>query len=374
MPQKILITGGAGFIGSFLTDYFLAQGNDVRILDNLDPQVHPTGRPDYLSNEIDFRHADVRNKEAIVDALDGIDVVVHCAAAVGVGQSMYRVQHYIDTNPGGTAVLLEALIERKQALRKLVVFTSMTGYGEGVYRRPSDNSLLRIPVRTEEDIQRWGWEPVDPQTGEVLVPAPTPEDSQLFAKNIYALSKRYQEELTLSISEFYNIPAVCLRLFNVYGPRQSLSNPYTGVLAIFLSRILAGQQPVVYEDGKQSRDFVSVHDVVRAAALAIENDAVSGQVFNVGTGIARPIAEIATTLARLLGREDIQPNITLQFRKGDIRHCLADISRINTALGFTPQTDWEQSLQEIIEWSFSAPRSDRFSDAENELRKHGLVK
>lgn len=374
MPQKILITGGAGFIGSFLTDYFLAQGNDVRILDNLDPQVHPTGRPDYLSNEIDFRHADVRNKDAVVDALDGVDVVIHCAAAVGVGQSMYRVQHYIDTNPGGTAVLLEALIERKQPLRKLVVFTSMTGYGEGVYRRPSDNTLLRIPVRTEEDIRRWGWEPVDPQTGEVLVPAPTPEDSQLFAKNIYALSKRYQEELTLSISEFYDIPAVCLRLFNVYGPRQSLTNPYTGVLAIFLSRILAGQQPVVYEDGKQSRDFVSVHDVVRAAALAIENDAVSGQVFNVGTGIARPIAEIATTLARLLGREDIQPNITLQFRKGDIRHCLADISRINTALGFTPQTDWEQSLQEIIEWSFSAPRSDRFSDAENELRKHGLVK
>lgn len=374
MPQHILITGGAGFIGSFLTDDFLAQGNTVRVLDNLDPQVHPTGRPDYLSQEVDFRHADVRDKAAIVDALDGIDVVIHCAAAVGVGQSMYRVQHYIDTNPGGTAVLLEALIERKQSLRKLVVFTSMTGYGEGVYRRPSDNSLLRIPVRTEEDIQRWGWEPVDPQTGEVLVPAPTPEDSQLFAKNIYALSKRYQEELTLSISEFYNIPAVCLRLFNVYGPRQSLSNPYTGVLAIFLSRILAGQQPVVYEDGKQSRDFVSVHDVVRATALAIENDAVSGQVFNVGTGIARPIAEIATTLARLLGREDIQPNITSQFRKGDIRHCLADISRINTALGFTPQTDWEQSLQEIIEWSYSAPRSDRFSDAENELRKHGLVK
>jgi dTDP-L-rhamnose 4-epimerase len=374
MSQNILITGGAGFIGSFLTDYFLAQGNNVRILDNLDPQVHPTGLPSYIPTNIDFRNADVRNKDAVVDALDGIDVVIHCAAAVGVGQSMYRVQHYIDTNPGGNAVLLEALIERKQSLRKLVVFTSMTGYGEGVYRRPSDNALLRIPVRTEEDIQRWGWEPVDPQTGEVLVPAPTPEDSQLFAKNVYALSKRYQEELTLSLSEFYNIPAVCLRLFNVYGPRQSLANPYTGVLAIFLSRILAGQQPVVYEDGKQSRDFVSVHDVVRATALAVENDAVSGQVFNVGTGVARPVAEIATTLARLLGREDIQPNITAQFRKGDIRHCLADISRINAALGFTPQTNWEQSLQEIIEWSYSAPRSDRFSDAESELRKHGLVK
>jgi dTDP-L-rhamnose 4-epimerase len=269
---------------------------------------------------------------------------------------------------------LEALIERYQELQKLLVFTSMTGYGEGVYRRPSDGVLLRVPVRTQEDIDRWGWEPVDKETGEVLEPAPTPEDAALYAKNIYALSKRYQEELALSLGEFYDIPTVCLRLFNVYGPRQSLSNPYTGVLAIFLSRLLASQQPVVYEDGRQSRDFVSVHDVVRAAALAIENDAAHGEVFNVGTGIARPIAEIATTLARLVGREHIQPNITGQSRKGDIRHCLADISRINAALGFTPTIEWEQSLQEIIEWSSTAPRSDHFGDAEQELRKHGLVR
>ncbi len=374
MSTKILITGGAGFIGSFLTDYFVAQGDEVRILDNLDPQVHASGCPDYLSPEVELRVADVRDKSAVASALEGVDVVIHCAAAVGVGQSMYRVQHYIDTNPGGTAVLLEALIERKQPLRKLLVFTSMTGYGEGVYRRPSNGTLLRVPVRTQEDIERWGWEPVDKATGEVLEPAPTPEDSALYAKNIYALSKRYQEELALSLGEFYDIPTVCLRLFNVYGSRQSLSNPYTGVLAIFLSRLLADQQPVVYEDGRQSRDFVSVHDVVHAAALAIENDAVRGEVFNVGTGIARPIAEIATTLARLVGREHIQPNITGQFRKGDIRHCLADISRINAALGFTPTIDWEQSLQEIIEWSSTAPRSDRFGDAEQELRKHGLVR
>jgi dTDP-L-rhamnose 4-epimerase len=250
----------------------------------------------------------------------------------------------------------------------------MTGYGEGVYRRPSDGALLRIPVRTQEDIDRWGWEPVDKATGEVLEPAPTPEESALQAKNIYALSKRYQEELALSLGEFYDIPTVCLRLFNVYGPRQSLANPYTGVLAIFLSRLLANQQPVVYEDARQSRDFVSVHDVVRAAALAIDTDAVSGQVFNVGTGVARPVGEIATTLARLIGRDDIQPNITGQFRKGDIRHCLADMSRINAALGFAPTTDWEQSLREIIDWSSNAPRSDRFGDAEQELRKHGLVR
>jgi dTDP-L-rhamnose 4-epimerase len=368
-----LITGGAGFIGSFLADYFVAGGHTVRVLDNLDPQVHPHGRPDYLPADVELRVADVRDKEALHAALDRVDIVVHCAAAVGVAQSLYRVQQYIDTNAGGTAALLEALIERKQPLRKFVVFTSMTGYGEGVYRRPSDGALLRVGVRTQEDIRRWGWDIVDPDSGERLEPAPTPEDSALLARNIYALSKRYQEELALSLGEVYNFPVVCLRLFNVYGPRQSLSNPYTGVLAIFLSRLLQGAAPVVYEDGRQSRDFVSVHDVVRATALAIENPSSTGQVFNVGTGVARPIAAIARTLARLVGREDIAPNITGQFRKGDIRHCIADIRSIGTTLGFVPQVDWEQSLREIIDWSSTAPSNDRFQQADRELRAHGLV-
>jgi dTDP-L-rhamnose 4-epimerase len=374
MPDRLLITGGAGFIGSFLADHFLAAGCSVRILDNLDPQVHPQGRPTYLSADAELRVADVRDKQALHAALDGVDVVIHCAAAVGVGQSLYRVQHYIDTNAGGTAALLETLIERKQTLRKLVVFTSMTGYGEGLYRRPSDGALLRAGVRSQEDIQRWGWDIVDPASGERLEPAPTPEDSALLARNVYALSKRYQEELALSLGAVYGFPVVCLRLFNVYGPRQSLSNPYTGVLAIFLSRLLQGQPPVVYEDGRQSRDFVSVHDVVRAARLAIDSPAADGQVFNVGTGVARPIAEVARTLACLVGREDIAPTVTHQFRAGDIRHCLADISRINAALGFVPQTDWEESLGEIVAWSRSAPVVDRFSQADQELRAHGLVK
>jgi dTDP-L-rhamnose 4-epimerase len=315
----------------------------------------------------------VRDKHALADALDGVEIVIHCAAAVGVGQSLYRVQHYIDTNAGGTAALLEALIERRQPLRKLVVFTSMTGYGEGVYRRPSDGALLRVPIRSPEDIQRWGWDIVDRERGELLEPAPTPEDSALLARNVYALSKRYQEELALSLGEIYDIPTVCLRLFNVYGPRQSLSNPYTGVLAIFLSRLLQGEAPVVYEDGRQSRDFVSVHDVVRATALAVENPRSAGQIFNVGTGIARPVGQIARTLAQLLGREAIAPSIVGQFRKGDIRHCTADISRIRSVLGFTPQQDWEQSLREIIDWAHTAPSANRFEQADQELRAHRLV-
>lgn len=373
MPNNILITGGAGFIGSYLAEYFLAQGQYVRVLDNLDPQVHPLGRPAYLSPNVELIVADVRDRSALTNAFDGADIVIHCAAAVGVAQSLYRVQHYIDTNAGGTAALLETLIALKQPLQKLVVFSSMTGYGEGVYRHPDTGTLVRVPIRTPADIKRWGWDMVDPDSGTVLEPVPTPEDSTLLARNVYALSKRYQEELALSLSEIYDIPTVCLRLFNVYGPRQSLSNPYTGVLAIFLSRLLQGESPIIYEDGGQSRDFVSVHDVVRATALAVDNPLSNGQIFNVGSGVARPIGAIARTLAQLIGREDLAPTITGQFRKGDIRHCIADISRIQALLGFAPQTDWEQSLRELIAWASTAPSADRSEQADQELRAHSLL-
>jgi dTDP-L-rhamnose 4-epimerase len=249
----------------------------------------------------------------------------------------------------------------------------MTGYGEGVYRRPSDGKLLRVGIRTEHDIERFGWEPVCPETGEVLEPVPTPEDAALLAQNVYALTKRYQEELALSIGHTYGFPVVCLRLFNVYGPRQSLANPYTGVLAIFLSRLLAGQAPVVYEDGGQTRDFVSVHDVVNAVMLAIERSEADGQVINVGSGVPRRIGEVAYALARLIGREDIRPEITEQFRKGDVRHCYADITKAQLLLGFAPQVKWEDGLTELIAWSRHVPASDRFEQADQELRDHGLL-
>jgi dTDP-L-rhamnose 4-epimerase len=373
MTEQVLITGGAGFIGSFLTDYYVTQGYAVRILDNLDAQVHPHGPPAYLNPAAELIVADVRDKTALQRALTGVTIVIHAAAAVGVGQSMYKVQHYLDTNVGGTAALLEALIERKQALRKLIVFTSMTGYGEGLYQRPSDGAMLRVEVRTQAQIDRYGWEPIDPARGEVLTPVPTPEEAALLAQNVYALSKRYQEELALSLGAFYGIPTTCLRLFNVYGPRQALSNPYTGVLAIFLSRLLAGERPTVYEDGAQTRDFVSVHDVVQATVRAVQTPTSNGMVFNVGSGTLRTIADIARTLARLVGREELQPQITGQFRKGDIRHCLADLTRLQTVLGFTPQTAWEQSLQEIIAWSATAPRAADFQRVDQELRSFGIV-
>jgi dTDP-L-rhamnose 4-epimerase len=373
MPGRVLITGGAGFIGSFVADRMLAEGYRVRLLDNLDPQVHPYGRPDYLSDEAKLIVANIRDKAALADAVKDVELVVHCAAAVGVGQSMYRVQHYVDTNVGGTAALLEVLIEHKIALKKLIVFTSMTSYGEGVYRRPSDGKLLRVSVRDQADIDRYGWEPACPETGQILQPAPTPEDAALLATNVYALTKRCQEELALSLGRTYHFPVVCLRLFNVYGPRQSLNNPYTGVLAIFLSRLLNGERPVIYEDGGQTRDFVSVYDVAQACMLAIEKSAADYQIINIGTGVARRVVEIARTLACLLGKPEIEPEITGQFRRGDIRHCIADIGRARQVLGFSPMASWEEKLAELIAWACSAPAGSHFSRAHEELRAYGLV-
>ena len=371
--MHVLVTGGAGFIGSFVVDRLLAAGHSVRVFDNLDPQVHPEGRPSYLAREAELLVGDVRDRTRLANALEGVDAVVHAAAAVGVAQSLYKVEHFVDVNVRGTATLLDCLQQAAQRVRKLLVFTSMTGYGEGVYRRPSDGRLLRVAIRTEDDIARHGWEPVCPETGEQLEPAPTPEDAALLARNVYALTKRWQEELALSLGSVYGFPVVCLRLFNVYGPRQSLSNPYTGVLAIFLSRLLAGEQPVVYEDGGQSRDFISVHDVAETALLALETDRADGVVMNLGSGELRRIADIGRTLAALAGREDLQPRVTGQFRRGDVRHCTADIARARRALGFAPRIGWEQGLHELLEWCRGAGARDHFGRAQGELERHGLL-
>jgi dTDP-L-rhamnose 4-epimerase len=371
--MRILVTGGAGFIGSFLVDRFLAAGHGVRVLDALDPQVHPRGRPTWLSPGAEVLVGDVRDGKVCAAALEGVDAVVHAAAAVGVSQSLYRVEHYVDVNVRGTATLLERLAEQPEPRPKLVVFGSMTAYGEGVYRRPSDGRRLRVAIREERDIRRTGWEPVCPETGAPLEAVPPPEDAALLARNVYALTKRYQEELALALGRVYGFPVVCLRLFNVYGPRQSLSNPYTGVVAIFLSRILAGQSPVVYEDGRQTRDFVSVHDVGRAVEAALATDAADGQVLNVGGGVPREIGELARTLARLAGRPDVAPAITGEFRQGDIRHCTADVERARRLLGFRPEVAWEDGLGELVAWCREADAADRFAQADGELRARGLV-
>src|SRR5262249_45620205 len=371
--MRVLVTGGAGFIGSFVVDRLLAAGHAVRVLDNLDPQGHPAGPPAYLATGAELVRGDVRDRALLDRSVADADAVVHAAAAVGVGQSLYRVEHYVDGNVRGTATLLDALPPHASRLGKLLGFTSMTGYGEGVYRRPSDGRFLRVAARTEEDIARHGWEPVCPDTGEVLVPAPTPEDSALLARNVYALTKRWQEELVLSLGGVYGFPVVCLRLFNVYGPRQSLSNPYTGVLAIFLARLIAGERPVVYEDGGQSRDFISVHDVADTALRVLERGNADGQVMNLGSGEPRRIAEIGRTLATLTGREDLAPRVTGQFRRGDIRHCTADVTRARHRLGFVPRVAWEDGLRELLAWCRDAASAGRFAQAQQELESRGLL-
>lgn len=302
-----------------------------------------------------------------------MDLIVHGASAVGVAQSLYRVEHYVDINVRGTATLLGCIAAGCQKIAKLILLTSMTQYGEGMYRRPSDGRLMRVDIRTEDEIRRWGWELTCPKTGERLEPVPTPEDTPLMARNVYALTKRYQEELALSLGAVYQFPVVCFRMFNVYGPRQSLSNPYTGVLAIFLSRLLAGQPPVVYEDGGQTRDFVSVHDVVDAVLAAIESSAADGAVINIGSGVPRRVGDVARTLGRVAGVPEIEPIITRQFRRGDVRHCIADPSRTRTLLGFEPRVDWEEGLRELVQWCRGTFAVDRFSQADHELRARGLL-
>jgi dTDP-L-rhamnose 4-epimerase len=371
--MQVLVTGGAGFIGSFLVDRLLASGHRVRVLDNLDAQVHPDGLSRYLAAEAELVVGDVRDRGQCRKAVEGVDVVVHAAAAVGVGQSLYRVEHYVDVNVRGTATLLDCLAERKPAVGKLVMLTSMTGYGEGLYRRPSDGALVRVGIRSADEIRGGGWEPRDAERGEVLEAVPTPEEAALLARNVYALTKRYQEELALSVGPVYGFPVVCLRLFNVYGPRQSLGNPYTGVLAIFLSRLLADAPPVVYEDGGQSRDFVSVHDVVDAVLAALASPAADGQVVNIGSGVPRRIGEIAHLMAGMAGRPDLRPRITGEFRTGDVRHCTADIGRARRLLGWAPRVEWTDGVAELLAWARTAGGVDRFPDADRELRERGLL-
>jgi dTDP-L-rhamnose 4-epimerase len=372
MNRTILITGGAGFIGSHLADRLLQDGDRVRVLDNLDPQVHGSERrrPDYLDDDVELVDGDVRDADAVARALDGVDTVVHLAACVGVGQSMYDVARYTDVNNRGTAVLLEGLI--KHPVERLVVASSMSIYGEGLYRSPN-GSLVSGYERSLEQLKAREWELSDPALG-TLTPVPTPESKQPSLASVYALSKYDQERLCLLIGRAYGIPTVALRLFNVYGTRQALSNPYTGVLAIFASRLLNDHPPLVNEDGHQRRDFVSVLDVARAFALAIEKaEEVAGQAFNIGSGRNYSVLEVADRLGKVLGKPSIAPEVTGKYRVGDIRHCFADISHTRELLGYEPKVAFEDGLVELSQWLQGQIAVDRVSEAAAELSARGLT-
>lgn len=371
MPRRILITGGAGFIGSHLATELLANGYEVRVLDDLAPQVHGPARkrPDYLDEQVELTVGNVEDESVLSRSLAGVDGVVHLAARVGVGQSMYDIVKYVRANTLGTAALLEALIERP--VERLVVASSMSVYGEGLYCGPDGRPYDGV-CRTYEQLEAGSWEPRS-EADEPLQPLPTPETKRPSLESVYALSKYDQERLCLMVGRAYDIPTVALRLFNVYGPHQALSNPYTGVLAIFASRYLNGRPPVIFEDGGQLRDFVNVRDVARACRAALEAPAASQAVFNIGSGRALTVAEVATRMAAVLNATHIEPEITGSYRVGDVRHCFADIGLAGEALGFAPEVTFDAGLAELAEWLQDQPAVDHVGRAREELLTRGLA-
>jgi dTDP-L-rhamnose 4-epimerase len=374
MGKTTLITGGAGFIGSHCAALLLEHGHTVRALDNLDPQIHggERRRPPYLDRRVELIVGDVRSPRMVRRALADADAVIHLAARVGVGQSMYEVADYTDVNGRGTAVLLEAMIERarRRPFDRLVVASSMSIYGEGLYRA-ADGGHVEAAERGAMQLRGRQWDPLD-RAGRPLAAVPTPENKPPAVKSVYALSKYDQERLCLIVGQAYDIPTVALRFFNTYGPHQALSNPYTGVLAIFAARLLNGRPPVIFEDGEQRRDFVYVADIAEACRLALFCDAAVGQAFNIGSGEAVSIKQVARLLGETLG-VTIEPEITGEYRVGDIRHCFPDIAAARAVLGYCPRTSLAAGLEKLVGWLDGRTAVDRVGEARAALAARGLT-
>lgn len=372
--MKVLVTGGAGFIGSYVCEALVQRGHDVRILDNLDPQVHGSARhwPSYLPGNVGKMLGDVRDRAVLGEALNDREAVIHLAAAVGVGQSMYEIERYSSVNVIGTAVLLEEIIKRKTRVSKLLVASSMSVYGEGAYRA-MDGSRVAPVSRSLAQLSRGQWEMQD-DSGHLLLPMATREDKPLQPQSVYAINKRDQEEMCLSVGKAYGIPTIALRMFNVYGPRQALSNPYTGVVAIFSSRLLNRQPPLIFEDGRQLRDFVHVEDVAQAYVSALESgQEVDGLALNVGSGCSVSVLEIAQLLAEHMDVA-IAPLTTGRYRDGDVRHCFGDIGLIQQKLGWKPKWDFNEGVACLLRWLQEQKAEDKVSGAYLELERRGLVK
>jgi dTDP-L-rhamnose 4-epimerase len=347
--SKILVTGGAGFIGSFTVDALIKRGYRLAVFDNFEPQVHSGHLPRYLNSHAEFISGDIRDIEALKKALNGVDAVIHLAAMVGVGQSMFQVKRYVDVNSGGTANLLDALANGSHTVKKIVVASSMSIYGEGRYQT-KDGRVVEASERTEADLAKRRWDVYDPKSGEPLIPMPTDEEKPLRCASIYAITKKNQEEQVMVFGRAHGIPSVALRYFNTYGPRQSLNNPYTGVAAIFLNRIKCGEPLLIFEDGNQQRDFVSVHDVVQANLLALEKREADHDVFNVGSGRPISIKALGEVVLKTCGKT-VPIDVNGKYRKGDIRHCYADITKIRMRLGYEPKVTMPEGLRELIEAS-----------------------
>lgn len=350
MARVVLITGGAGFIGSHLAETLFDLGYKVRVIDSLSAQVHGgnANLPTYLKEKVEFVQGDILNKALVLEAVSGVHAVIHLAAETGVGQSMYQITRYTDINVKGSAVLLESIIQSKKRPSKILVASSRAVYGEGKYwcRRCG---VIYPTQRREAELARKQWQINCPKCGLRIEPKPTDEGATLRPTSIYAATKHAQEQIFSIVSEAYAIPTVILRYFNVYGPRQSLGNPYTGILSIFSSRILNGNPPLIYEDGLESRDFVHVNDAVQATILALEKGEANNEVFNVGGGGRVTLLEIANLLVKQLG-SPLKPLIAGKYRVGDVRHCFADIGKIESKLGYQPSINMEEGIADFARW------------------------
>jgi dTDP-L-rhamnose 4-epimerase len=375
--MKVLVTGGAGFIGSHLVDRLVDRRHEVVVLDNLDPQVHGrVSEPRHLASHVAagavrFLRGDVTDRGALAAAFEGAEAVVHLAAAVGVGQSMYEPHYYVHTNATGTGLLLDLIAKAPSGVRKLVVASSMSLYGEGAFHCPACGGQ-RAGERTAERLEAGRWEVPCAQCARDMEPRPTGEDKPAEIASVYAATKKHQEDLAVSFGRAWRIPTFALRFFNVFGPRQSLSNPYTGVAAIFLSRLLNGHPPLVFEDGGQARDFIDVRDIAQALLMAVESDRAGAHVLNVATGRKTTVVQVAAALSRALGI-DLPPQRMNTYRAGDIRHCYGDPARAREVLGFEARYTFEEGLPALIDWCRREQPEDKVEDSLQELKRRRLV-
>ncbi len=375
MNKKILITGGAGFIGSNLALQLIDRGHEVTVLDNLSEQIHGS-HSDLLKSiegKVHFIKGDIRNRKDWEKALVGQQIVVHLAAETGTGQSMYEVQKYVDVNINGTAIFLDFLVNEKHSVEKVIVASSRAIYGEGKYLC-KEHGLIFPGERLEKDLATGDFEPKCPICNQDLILQATDEDSKIHPSSVYGITKQNQEQMVLNVCQSIGIPAVAYRYQNVFGPGQSLKNPYTGIISIFSTQIKNGNNINIFEDGLESRDFVYIDDVVKATILGIEKEEANFEVFNVGSGEQTTVLQVAETLRNFYNSK-VEIKVTGNFRLGDIRHNYADLTKIRKKLGFYPDFNFQKGVKIFVDWVNSQEvQEDNYSKSIEEMKAKGLFK